>query len=429
MMNTAPAIPQQPSLMADLAPMPAPHRVSRIAHDAQALKLHWDDGRLSRFEAIWLRDNCACPACRHPQAMERLYMFIDHESPHITQVAQITADALEVHFSQGTENHVSRFDMAWLRQHCYSDAARKEARATRTLWDAGLNGAVPTVDFEAYMETEEGLRAWIRAIRSHGIVLLQGVPREPGKLLDVARRIGPVRHTNFGDHYDVISMPDPNAVAYTALGLELHHDLGNWRFPPDVQMLGCIKNSVTGGESLFADGFRVAEDLRARNPEAYALLSQQLVEFRFHDANSDIRASAPMLELDHKGQLTRMRFNNWLRSSLDVEEELVAPMYKAIAALWALLRDARYHLNLKLRPGELIAYDNNRILHGRKSFDPHSGERHLQGCYLNMEDLDSAMRMSERRASLAHGTPIHGSEGTKHDARSKSTGCAGPESR
>ena len=77
-------------------------------------------------------------------------------------------------------------------------------------------------------------------------------------------------------------------------------------------------------------------------------------------------------------------------------------MYEAIAALWALLRDTHYHLNLKLRPGELIAYDNNRILHGRKSFDPNSGERHLQGCYMNMEDLDSAMRMSERRSSLSN---------------------------
>lgn len=401
MMNTAPAAQHQSSLMADRGSAAASHGVSQVTHDGQALKLHWDDGRVSRLEGMWLRDNCDCPSCRHPQAMERIYMFIDHEPPRITQVAQTTPDVLEVHFCQGSEQHVSRFGTAWLRQHCQSSAARSEARATRTLWDAGLNASVPTVDFGAYMDTEEGLRAWIAAIRSHGIVLLQGVPQEPGKLLDVARRIGPVRQTNFGDHYDVISMPNPNAVAYTALGLELHNDLVNWRFPPDVQMLSCLKSSVTGGESLFADGFRVAEDLRARNPKAFALLSHQLVEFRFHDANCDIRSSAPMLALDPSGQLTRMRFNNWLRSSLQVSEDLVAPMYEAITALWALLRDTCYHLNLKLRPGELIAYDNNRILHGRKSFDPNSGERHLQGCYMNMEDLDSAMRMSERRTSLS----------------------------
>jgi gamma-butyrobetaine dioxygenase len=401
MTNTTPAAQHQSSLVADRATVPASHSVSQVAHDGRALKLHWDDGRVSRFEGMWLRDNCDCPSCRHPQAMERIYMFIDHEPPRITQVAQTTPDVLEVHFSQGSEQHVSRFGTAWLRQHCHSSAARNEAKTTRTLWDAGLNGSVPTVDFGAYMHTEEGLRAWITAIRSHGIVLLQGVPQEAGKLLDVARRIGPVRQTNFGDHYDVISMPNPNAVAYTALGLELHNDLVNWRFPPDVQMLSCLKSSVTGGESLFADGFRVAEDLRARNPKAFALLSQQLVEFRFHDANCDIRSTAPMLTLDPGGQLTRVRFNNWLRSSLQVSEDLVAPMYEAIAALWALLRDTRYHLNLKLRPGELIAYDNNRILHGRKSFDPNSGERHLQGCYMNMEDLDSAMRMSERRTALS----------------------------
>ena len=43
----------------------------------------------------------------------------------------------------------------------------------------------------------------------------------PGKLLEVARHIGPVRQTNFGDHYDVMSMPKPNAVAYTALWILL----------------------------------------------------------------------------------------------------------------------------------------------------------------------------------------------------------------
>ncbi len=396
MMTTAPATQKRANLMSDLAPAPASHAVVDVAHDAQVLTLRWDDGRVSRFAAIWLRDNCPCPACRHPQAMERLHMFIDHETPCISHVTHTAADRVEVRFNHGQAQHAAMFDVHWLRQHCYSSTARDEARPRRRLWDAGLNDALPTVDFDDYMGTTEGMRAWIEAILSHGIVLLKGVPTVPGKLLEVARRIGPVRQTNFGDHYDVISMPNPNAVAYTALGLELHNDLVNWRFPPDVQMLSCLKSSVTGGESMFADGFRVAEDLRAQSPESFKLLAEQPVEFRFHDAGCDIRATAPMLAVDSQGSLTRIRFNNWLRSSLKVPEELVVPMYQAIAALWTLLRDPRYHLNLKLNPGELIAYDNNRILHGRKSFDPHSGERHLQGCYMNMEDLDSALRVLDR---------------------------------
>lgn len=385
-------------LMADLAPSPELNKVKHLSHDAQNLRLQWDDGRVSNFDAFWLRDNCACPQCRHPQAMERLYMFIDHEAPTISQATQPTPDTVELQFSQGKEQHTSRFGTGWLRQHCYSDAARVETRVERKLWGADLNGAVNVIDFGAFMDSDAGVRDWIETLQRDGIVLLRGVPQQPGKLLDVARRIGPVRQTNFGESYDVISMPNPNAVAYTSLGLELHQDLVNWNNPPDVQMLSCVKSSVTGGENVFADGFRVAEDLRAQNPAAFKLLSEQLVEFRFHDAQCDIRASAPMLALDVKGQLTRMRFNNWLRTSLKVSEDLVTPMYEAITVLWAMLRDPKYHLNVRLQPGEIVAYDNNRVLHGRKPFDASSGERHLQGCYLNMEDLNSTLRMIERRA-------------------------------
>ena len=370
-----------------------PAKLLDLSHDDQTLTLRWHDQRVSRFAAIWLRDNCDCPACRHPQAMERLYMFIDHDWPSITQVKSTEEGLIEVHFKQGATTHTSRFGLGWLRDHCYSSEARAEGPPQRQLWNADLNGAMPIVAYDDFMGSSEGLRRWIGAIKTHGVVLLQGVPTVPGKLLDVARRVGPVRQTNFGDHYDVISMPNPNAVAYTALGLELHHDLVNWRFPPDVQMLSCLKSSVTGGESIFTDGFRVAEDLRGQNPQAFALLSEELVEFRFHDASCDIRASAPMLALDNQGNLVRMRFNNWLRSSLKVPEEIVTPMYQAMAALWTLLRNPSYHLNLKLQPGELVAYDNNRVLHGRNPFDPSSGERHLQGCYMNMEDLDSALRL------------------------------------
>ncbi|MBV9542797.1 MAG: TauD/TfdA family dioxygenase [Chloroflexi bacterium] len=65
--------------------------------------------------------------------------------------------------------------------------------------------------------------------------------------------------------------------------------------------------------------------------------------------------------------------------------------------LWQLLREPKYRLNMRLAAGELIAYDNNRVLHGRSAFDASSGERHLQGCYLNQEDLDSTLRLLDRK--------------------------------
>jgi gamma-butyrobetaine dioxygenase len=228
-------------------------------------------------------------------------------------------------------------------------------------------------------------------------VLLHGVPEEPGKLLDVARRIGPVRPSNFGEYYDVVSMPNPNASAYTAIGLELHTDLANWRSPPDIQLLSCVRSSVTGGESVFADGFRIATDLRAEDSRAFELLSKYPLEFRFHDESCDIRTKAPAIETDLDGHsLKRVRFNNWLRAAMATPDDLVEPMYAALAKMWQMLRDPKYRLNLRLEPGDLIAYDNNRVMHGRAPFDPTTGERHLQGCYLNWEDLDSTLRLLDR---------------------------------
>jgi len=40
--------------------------------------------QLHRFHAMWLRDNCPCPICRHPHALERRFLLIDQpEPPHV----------------------------------------------------------------------------------------------------------------------------------------------------------------------------------------------------------------------------------------------------------------------------------------------------------------------------------------------------------
>jgi len=382
--------------MGDLAPMRTAHAIVGVRQDGRSVTLEWSDGRRSRFPALWLRDNCACPECRHPQALERTFMFIDHSGPRIIAARGGGEAVLEVEFESGGVVHVSRYAQGWLRAYDSSAAALAERAPALRLWDAGINDTLPAVDYGAYMHTDAGMRAWIEAIQQDGIVLLRGIPAQAGALLPVARRIGPIRPTNFGEHYDVVSMPNPNASAYTAMGLELHTDLANWHSPPDVQLLFCVKSSVRGGESLFADGFRVAEDLRVKDPAAFKLLSAHPMEFRFHDDACDIRASGPAIELDPAGRITRIRFNNWLRAPMVLRADLIDPMYAALATFWRMLRDPAYHLKLRLDPGCLLAYNNNRVLHGRASFDPTTGERHLQGCYLNFEDLETQLRLLDR---------------------------------
>src|SRR5204863_8222932 len=155
-----------------------------------------------------------------------------------------------------------------------------------------------------YMQTNAGLRAWIEGVKTQGIVLPRGVPQQPGRLLEVARRIGPVRASNFGEYYDIVSMPYPNASAYTSMGLELHTDLANWHAPPDVQLLFCLKSSVMGGESVFADGFRVAEDLRAADREAFNRPATTEISTGFHDLPCETGRTGRLSKWTAEGGLT-----------------------------------------------------------------------------------------------------------------------------
>jgi gamma-butyrobetaine dioxygenase len=49
----------------------------------------------------------------------------------------------------------------------------------------------------------------------------------------------------------------------------------------------------------------------------------------------------------------------------------------------------------KLEPGDCMVFDNTRILHARTAFES-SGERHLQGCYADLDSLASTLAVLRR---------------------------------
>lgn len=44
-----------------------------------------------------------------------------------------------------------------------------------------------------------------------------------------------------------------------------------------------------------------------------------------------------------------------------------------------------------------MMFDNNRVLHGRTSFDPNEGLRHLQGCYIDHDGPRARYRVLTAR--------------------------------
>lgn len=353
----------------------------------------WSDGRTARFHHVWLRDNCTCAACRHPSIHERTL-------DSLTVPLDIEPDAVEV---AGGDLHVvwpgghrSVYTAAWLEAHAYEPGFTARPAEHRTTWRAAeLDHPAPAVGYDEVMRSDAGLLRWLRQLREFGVSFVRDTPTEHGTVVALAERIAFLRNSNFGLLWDVRSKPEADSLAYTTVPLTPHTDLVSRTVQPGVQFLHCLVFDATGGDSALVDGFACAEELRRSDPAAFELLTTTPLPFRYRSSDCDITAVAPMIRLDHRGELDEVRFSNALLAPVATEPERMPELYRAMRAFTALLRSPEFTLRFRLQPGDTMCFDNHRVLHGRDSFDPQSGPRHLQGCYVDRDDLLSRIRLLE----------------------------------
>jgi gamma-butyrobetaine dioxygenase len=368
--------------------------ITTVTTAENALSVAWAAGGASRFPYLWLRDNCGCARCRDPRNGQRLFDAVDLPAePHPAR-ASIEDNAVVILWSD--DNHESRYESAWLAAHDPSPAARARRRRKPIYWGAAIANNLPQADWPRVLADPQEERVFLQALADHGFAVLHQVPLEPGQVAAVGDRLGHVRVTNYGRLFDVVSIPYPNNLAYTAVALGVHTD-NPYRDPtPGLQLLHCLEAGAPGGDTLLVDGFHAAEELRRRHPDDFALLSRLPLPFHFADAGADLKAATPIISTDFEGQVTAVHFNNRSMAPLDLPEEDILPWYRAYRRFAAILREPAGELKIRLAPGDLLIMENNRALHGRTAFDPGRGRRHLQGCYVDKDGVESRRRVLER---------------------------------
>lgn len=382
----------EPTPIPDFDVYPVRHAIAEATPWQGGARVRWDDNHVSRFHALWLRDNCPCSECVSPGTREQ--MFDISTVPDDLAVESVVVDgsgALAVVWPDG---HASRYHPGWLRAHCYSSAPIETEPATT--WGAIL--AIPTFDGRRVLDDDGELLAWLEALRATGLTLLTDCPLELGTVERYADRIAFLRQTNFGRVFDVRTKADPDSSAYTALELPLHTDLPTRELEPGLQFLLCRVNDAAGGDSIMADGFRIAEALREEEPHHFDALITLPMEFRNRARTSDYRQRVPAIRLDGDGRVTEIRLGNFLRGPQRVDEDAMPRLYAAYRRFIAMTREDRFRVTFRLRPGDMAAFDNRRVLHARTAFDPASGDRHLQGCYVDTDELLSRIRVLRRAA-------------------------------
>lgn len=385
---------QTAAAVADFLTYPLISDLAGVQVEPDHVRVTWADGRVSPFHHQWLRDNCPCPECVYSVTREQVLEIVDVGADLSADSAQIEQGLLSVRWHGG---HRSQYDPGWLRAHAYDDASRAERRAARPtsrLWDSTFT--LPVFDYAAVMENPDTLLQWLLVLRDSGLTQLRGVPTEPGSLAVIAKRIAFIRESNFGVLFNVQSKADADSNAYTAFNLPLHTDLPTRELQPGLQFLHCLVNDATGGESIFVDGFAIAHALREEDPEAFGALCDIPVEFRNKDRHSDYRRLAPIIALDALGEVAEIRMANFLRGPFEASVADMPLLYRAYRRFITMTRQARFQQVQRLNAGELWCFDNRRTLHARNAFDPASGARHFQGCYIDRDELLSRILVLQR---------------------------------
>jgi gamma-butyrobetaine dioxygenase len=382
--------------------------LSGAGHDAALwLRLPPGAGREARFPAAWLRDNCPCPQCRDPVTGQRL---LDLAAAPDARLAEVAIRDGEVAVTFGPDGHRSVFPRAWLAAHALDAPAPAGPRAEdgKALWTAAGLARVPAAGWARYAADDAVRAGVLEAVLARGAAVLHGVPAVPGMVTAVAATLGYVRETNYGRLFDVRAGPRPANLASTCREIGPHTD-NPYRDPvPTVQLLHCLRDAADGGDTLLTDGFAAAAALRERDPRSFQVLTATPWPFGYQDAVTELRACQPLIGTDPCGRIREVRFNARSMLPLRGPAGQVAAAYAAYLAWARLLRGPGLAVRLRLAPGDCLILDNTRILHARTAFtvpggsadaDSAGGGRHLQGCYADLDGMESTLAVLRRAAA------------------------------
>tara|TARA_B100002052_G_scaffold269967_1_gene269813 strand:- start:288 stop:1415 length:1128 start_codon:yes stop_codon:yes gene_type:complete len=362
--------------------------ISKVSKNRSSLNIEWSDGEKSSFNYMWLRDNC--PNAHDKDSRHRMFNILKVSQEINPKKYNINKEGkLEIEWSEG--NHISYYDPKWLRENCYTIKNNKKYISPYQLWDCSLQENLKsiTIEHEEIISSDVGLIRWLELLHHKGIAIVKNAPTEKESAFPVLNRISHTRETFFKTPFEVVNIPKPNNSAYTAHALNHHMDLPWFENPPGYQFLHCLVNAAEGGDSSAVDAFSVADYLRKNEKEIFETLVKIPLKFRDKDYTQESHRTfyAPAISLTKDGDYNDIRFSVATMDALDCHPDEMEKVYKAHHRFGNLLHDDRFVIKFRLEAGDIFSFNNRRLLHGRTEFDPNSGNRHLQGYYMDRDEI------------------------------------------
>lgn len=369
--------------------------------DGSFVQLTWPDGAVLRAFDLWLRENAVGHGGVDLATREGLFDPAELSSEIAVLSAQVTeSGSLIVEFAP--DGTISEYHPGWLRHVADGNHRAPSWLPTPTSWTAATLPEPPTHDGSVVLDDDVVFGQWLDDLIRYGIARLSGCPTDLDFNATLAAKIGAIRDTNFGPLWDVkadVTMAgsaDTNSTANTNLRLGPHTDLPTRETPPGFQFLHCIVNEAGGGHSTMADGAAVVEALQAEHPEHYDALSTLNWIFFNRGPGIDHRWSGPFIDHGVAGAPLTLRAFYPVRGFPDMAPEDQPRAYAAMRCFSQMAASDRFQIDYPFAPGDLVGFDNRRILHGRDAFES-GGKRHLRGMYIDQDEIRSTARVVSRR--------------------------------
>ena len=333
------------------------------------------------------RDNCRCCTCWNSLLQQgRKVNVIDYNVRVIDYTVDINSGRADMTWSDGHQGHImfiSRPD------NCNSTWDSIQP----VLWSQS-EAYVPEVYQYNDLITNISMRfLCYMNILHHGIVQIRNAPILEGEIMSVATTLGlgPAWRSVFGDMFTVRNKPSNTQFgnqAYTSLPLALHTDLPYYEPPPDIFLFSCREAALSGGESLYCDGFAAAYALKKSYPEYFTILSTIKVINRDDTPEWQLLSMRPIIEIDPTtGCIFRISDNPAARdtAAANLDTPLSKDWYAAYARYRHIVDDMTTNVVFKMEPGDITIFD------GRNAFDV-SSNRCMDGMYTMRSHLHSTLR-------------------------------------
>jgi gamma-butyrobetaine dioxygenase len=226
-------------------------------------------------------------------------------------------------------------------------------------------------------------------------------PRHTRPLSSCSKRAVVREALPFDPIFDIKMVNDPKAWNHTFDAHRLAPRTNNpYRNPePTVQVVHCLTPAPLGGETLLADGLKVADVLRGRDPAGFAALAAyEAIYSLSKPGEAYLEDRGPVIVVDGSSKRVKsIRFNPRSLETFDAPYDALRDCYRGLKTFSDICNELA--ISFKLGTHDAVVVDNTRILHGREGFrNAETAARALQGAFVDLDAIQAKHRRLAARA-------------------------------